>query len=123
LDGAASSASASERRPYAELLTDRTIIGMWVGGFGAFWSYSLLITWIPTFFSVSLKIPAEMLGAMTALPWLANTVVVLTIAVISQTLLRMGVPPRFSRSYLALLCVLSGGVLLPFLQTGRQWRG
>lgn len=122
LDGAASSAAAvSERRPYSELLTDRTIIGMWVGGFGAFWSYSLLITWIPSFFSVSLKIPAEMLGTMTALPWLANAAVVLIVAVISQMLLRMGVPPRFSRSYLALFCVLAGGVMVSAAAFFADW--
>ncbi len=102
----------TQRRPYRELLSDRTIWGLWIGGFGAFWSYSLLITWIPSYFSASLGIPREMLGAVTALPWLANTVVVLLVAMVSQLMLRRGIASRYSRVYLALLCVLVGGILV-----------
>lgn len=111
-DGAGSPAAAGPRKPYRELLADRTIIGLWIGGFGAFWSYSLLITWIPSYFSASLGIPKESLGAVTALPWIANTAVVLFVASASQAMLRRGVSSRYSRVILALQCVLLGGALV-----------
>jgi MFS family permease len=111
-DHAETEVSTAQRRPYRELLSDRTILGLWIGGFGAFWSYSLLITWIPSYFSASLGIPKEELGAVTALPWLANTAVVLVVATVSQIMLRRGISSRYSRVYLALLCVLAGGVLV-----------
>jgi MFS transporter, ACS family, D-galactonate transporter len=62
LDREAIAASGAERRPYRELLFDRTTIAVWTIGFGAFWGYSLLITWFPAYLSKGLAVSDASLG-------------------------------------------------------------
>lgn len=97
---------------YATLLSNRNILAVWVGGFGAFWCYSLMIVWLPVYFANGLKIPKEWLGIAAALPWLANTLIVLLVGVISQSLQARGVSTRVSRVYMALFSVMAGGILI-----------
>jgi|CXWL01.1.fsa_nt_gi MFS family permease len=103
-------ATIADRRPYLELLTDRTTIAVWIIGFGAFWGYSLLITWFSSYLTKGLDVPPNLLGLYTALPWLVSTVVILAVGALSQALLRSGVSSRYARFYLGLFCVLAGGL-------------
>ncbi|MEQ1753359.1 MAG: MFS transporter [Micropepsaceae bacterium] len=109
---ATSSGAAAPRKPYGKLVSDPIILGVWIGGFGAFWSYSLMITWLPSYFATGMGVPKEWLGALTVLPWLANTFIVLLMGWLSQVMMNRGVPTRYSRVYLALFCVLAGGLLV-----------
>jgi MFS family permease len=113
LDGK-TNAKPEERRPYRDLLFDRTTIAAWIVGFGAFWGYSLLITWFPAYLAKGLNVPSEKLGVLTALPWLVSTIVVIAAGGLSQALLRRGVSSRYARFYLGALCVLTGGLLVTF---------
>ena len=112
LDDQEKQSGAVERRSYGELLSNRTTIAIWIVGFGAFWGYSLLITWFPAYLAKGLNVPANLLGLYTALPWLVSTIVIVVVGAVSQALLRSGVPSRYARFYLGTFCVLAGGLLV-----------
>jgi MFS family permease len=110
LDQEAMAIPGADRRPYRELMSDRTTIAVWIMGFGAFWGYSLLITWFPSYLAKGLDVPPDLLGIYTALPWLVSTVVIILMGALSQGLLRSGVSSRYARFYLGAFCVLAGGI-------------
>jgi MFS family permease len=120
LDDEVKATSLADRRPYSELLSNRTTLAAWIVGFGAFWGYSLLITWFPAYLVKGLNVPQNLLGVYTALPWLVSTVMILVVGAVSQLLLRSGVSSRYARFYLGTFCVLAGGLLVaaaPFAET------
>lgn len=100
------------RKSYLSLASNRNILGIWIGGFGAFWCYSLMIVWLPVYFANGLKVPQVWMGVAAALPWLTNTVVVIVMGLASQFMHNRGISTRYSRVYLALFCVMIGGALV-----------
>lgn len=103
------------RVPYTALLFNRTTIGNWVGGFGAYWSLSLLVAWFAPYLVQGLGIPQANVGFLNAMPWAASIVATLFGSWLSQYLAQRGHPSRVTRGVLAGGFVAAGGASLAAL--------
>ena len=112
LDDVSLASAATAHVPYCHLIFDPTTIGVWLIGFGAFWGYSLMITWFPSYLADGLGIQGVALGALSALPWLIGMVVVVGIGALSQALMARDVSSLGARGRLGAACVVSGGLVL-----------
>jgi MFS transporter, ACS family, D-galactonate transporter len=98
--------------PYRRLILNRTTLGNWAAGFGAYWALSLLVSWFTPYLVQGLGMSQAQAGRYSVLPWAASIVSTLAMASLSQRLLLRGRSSRVARGLLAGACVTLGGVAL-----------
>jgi MFS family permease len=114
--GAESPASSAPRRiPYSKLILNRTILGGWAAGFGAYWSLSLLVSWFTPYLVQGLGVSQARAGVLSGLPWACAILSTVFGAWLSQRLSVRGVSSRYARGVLSGAFVAAGGLLLLLL--------
>jgi len=107
--------SGNERVAYAVLLTDRTILGNFLGHFSANWILAMTLTWLPTYLQLGLGYEAKTAGQMFGLFVLMTTPLSLGLAWISQHLLSRGVSSRLGRGLFVSITLVMAGAMLAAL--------
>ena len=120
---AASGAATDQPRwiPYRRLLTSRTALGVYLGGFGAYWVIALNIVWLANYLNKALHMSPARAAWVIALPSALQLVFAPGSAYLSRWLARRGVSSRLSRGLLGALCVSVSGLsmlCLPFSGSG-----
>ena len=88
------------------------MIGVICAYFASYWALSLGLTWLTPYLIKVLGYSQQTAGTLSALPWLAGFVVVITSGWLSQRMLAGGIPSRVARGVFGGGAVLVGGVLL-----------
>ncbi|SMG00643.1 MFS transporter [Burkholderia singularis] len=113
--GPRASAAAAERVPYALLLTDRTVLGNFLGHFAANWILAMTLTWLPTYLQLGLGFGAHSVGRLFALFVAVTSPLSLALAWGSQRLLARGVTSRVGRGLFVSAALALAGLLLATL--------
>ncbi|WP_330996502.1 MFS transporter [Burkholderia cepacia] len=89
--------AGGDRVPYGRLLTDRTVLGNFLGHFAANWILAMTLTWMPTYLQLGLGFGPHEAGRMFALFVAVTSPLSLALAWLSQTLLRRSTGCRLNR--------------------------
>ncbi|WP_407655536.1 MFS transporter [Burkholderia alba] len=105
----------SKRVQYGLLLTDRTVIGNFLGHFAANWILAMTLTWMPAYLQLGLGFEPHAAGRLFALFVAVTSPLSLGLAWLSQTLLARGVPSRYGRGVFVAMTLSIAGLLLAAL--------
>jgi MFS family permease len=109
------------RVPYRLLLLDRTFLGNIIAGFAVACGITVFLAWLPPYLLKGLGYSAAQAGWLTSLPWAASILLVLAGSLLSQFLLRWGVPSGLARGLMLAMSLALGGaatVTMTFLDPG-----
>lgn len=122
IDAPSGIASHSSRSvPYRQLLCSRTAVGVYLGGFAAYWMISLNIVWLANYLMRAQHLKPSDAAWVIALPSLMQLALAPGFAYLSQYLSRHGHSNRVSRGVLGALCVIVSGasmICLPLEEMG-----
>jgi ACS family D-galactonate transporter-like MFS transporter len=113
--------TATSPIPYRRLLLSRTAVGVYLGGFAAYWIIALNIVWLANYLTQAVHMSRAQAAWVIALPSVMQMALAPLCAYLSLVLTRRGYSSRISRGLLGSLCVILGGVSLvgvPFAGTG-----
>ncbi|MDA3626574.1 MFS transporter [Saccharopolyspora sp. WRP15-2] len=106
-------AAAAFRVPYRRILLSGTWLAGFVGGFGAYWTSTLLLAWVPSYLETSLGYSAVAAGTIVTAPWVLKTVATFGQGALTQWMMHRGVSSRVSRGILGGCAVfLAGSAML-----------
>jgi MFS family permease len=106
------------RRPYARLLLSRTALGVFIGGFVAYWAITLNVVWLAAYLTRGAGFTPTEAGWIIVLPSFAQIVMAPALGAWSESLVRNGVPSRIARGVLGGCCLVTAGVamvLFPYI--------
>ncbi|GGF48473.1 MFS transporter [Aliidongia dinghuensis] len=103
---------AAFRRPYARLLLSRTALGVFIGGFVAYWAITLNVVWLAAYLTKGAGFTPLEAGWIIVLPSLAQIVMAPTLGAWSEWLVRRGVSSRVARGVLGGCCLVTAGVAM-----------
>ena len=98
--------------PYARLLTCRSVIGVLIAGFCAYWALTLAIVWLPAYLVKGAGFTPGAASWIVALPSLTQIVLSPGIGFWSQRLLARGHKSRNARGLLGGACVALAGIAM-----------
>lgn len=107
-----SAGAALRRIPYAALLRDPTVVGIFIMHFVSYWSLALTLTWMPAYMQKGLGFDGVTSGRLFALTVLIGMPINLSLSAWSQRLLSRGTSARLGRAVLCSIALLSAGILL-----------
>ena len=113
--------AAAHQIPYRALLLSRTAIGVYIGGFAAYWVIALNIVWLANYLIKALHMAPSVAAWVIVLPSVMQIVLAPCCAFLSQHLSRRGFSSRVSRGILGCACVMIAGVSMasmPFVEMG-----
>ena len=113
-------AGALTRIPYRQLLGCRTVVGVLLIAFCAYWLLALAIVWLPAYLVEGRGYRPTAAGWIITLPFLLQIAVVPGICSLSDLLKRRGGSSKLVRGHLAAACAIIAGLLaiaLPIVQT------
>ncbi|AOJ67188.1 MFS transporter [Burkholderia ubonensis] len=111
--------AGGERVRYGLLLTDRTVIGNFLGHFAANWILAMTLTWMPRYLQLGLGFGPHEAGRLFALFVATTSPLSLAFAWCSQYLLSRGVPSRHGRgSFVAATLAVAGLMLAAMVTPG-----
>lgn len=105
-------AAANARLPYARLLTDPSMLTLFLLCFSAYWTISLNLTWLPSYMEKALGFSSVTAGRWVALIVVAGTPVGLVAGFLSERLLKRGRGSRVARVMLINGSVVLAAILL-----------
>jgi MFS family permease len=105
-------AAAALRQPYFKLLTDRSVLCVFLLCFVAYWLLGQTITWLPTWFEKGLGFSGIASGRFFALVILAAAVANIALSGLSQRMLNGGATSRQARVQLTCAMMIAGALLL-----------
>lgn len=111
-------ATETFRVPYHRILLSKTWLAGFVGSFGAYWTSTLLLAWVPSYLETSLGYSAVAAGAIVTAPWVLKTVATFGQGALTQWMMHRGVSSRVSRGILggcALVLAGAAMLLVPFV--------
>jgi MFS family permease len=103
---------------YRQLLFSRTVIGVFIVGFAAYWLIALNLVWLANYLIKSVRLTPSAAAWVLALPSALQIVLGIGIAWLSQRLTQTGYSSRLSRGLLGCGCVIAAGALaalMPFV--------
>jgi MFS transporter, ACS family, D-galactonate transporter len=100
--------SAGEVVPYRHLLLNRTALGVFLVSFVAYWGVAMGLVWCAVYFVKVAGLSLIAAGRVATQPLLVSIVLGPAIALLSQHLVRRGVPTRFSRGAFGCAGVILG---------------
>lgn len=106
----ASAASGAARLPYRRILTDASILSVFLLGFVAYWLLGQTITWLPTYLEKGLGFGSIASGRLFALVIAFAAPVNIGLSVLSQRMLRHGATTREARVRLTSAVMIAGGL-------------
>jgi len=101
---------AAVRVPYRQLILSRTALGVYIGGFAAYWMIALNIVWLANYLIKAVHLAPSTAAWVIALPSVMQIVLAPCFAFISQKLTRAGYSSRLSRGAFGCACVITAGV-------------
>jgi MFS transporter, ACS family, D-galactonate transporter len=110
--GASTGEGTAARIPYYRLLSSRTAVGVFIGGFAAYWIIALNLVWLANYLVKVVRLPPGQAAWVITLPSIAQMVFAPACAEVSQVLTRRGWSSRIARGGLGSLCVILAGVSL-----------
>jgi MFS family permease len=115
VDRAEPAQAAAARVSYGRLLTARTALGVTIGGFAAYWAIALAIVWLPAFLIKAGGCTPTQTGWIVVLPSALQLITIPGAGLLSQKMLRHGIPSRFSRGLFASGCIALAGASMILL--------
>jgi MFS family permease len=100
------------RRPYGRLLLSRTALGVFIGGFVAYWAITLNVVWLAAYLTKGAGFTPTEAGWIIVLPSFAQIVMAPALGAWSERLIRSGVPSRIARGVLGGCCLVTAGVAM-----------
>jgi MFS family permease len=97
---------------YRRLLTRRTVIGVQIAGFSAYWLLTLAVVWMPTFLIQAFGYTPIQAGWIIMLVSLGQIVLLPGISILSDGLKRRGIPSRSATGLVACACTLAAGLFI-----------
>jgi MFS family permease len=112
---------SSKPIPYRQLLFSRTAVGVYLGGFAAYWVIALNIVWLANYLIKGLRMSPAHAAWVIALPSAMQMLLAPCCAYVSQVLSHRGYSSRVARGLLGASCVIISGVsmaCLPLVRMG-----
>lgn len=103
--------NTEHRAPYRLLLTEPTIIGIFLIHFVAYWGFALGLTWLPAYLQKGLGFDGVTAGRLYALIVLLSVPINLSLSWFSQRHISRGGTSRWGRAILTCVALLTAGVL------------
>lgn len=112
--GHATKPAGGEAAPvaYRRLIFSRTVLGVFVAGFAAYWALTLNVIWLAGYLNQSAGFTPIEVGWIVTLPALAQIILGPTLSLLSQKLTLRGVSGRLARGGLAGICVTIAGAAM-----------
>jgi MFS family permease len=107
--------------PYRNLIFSRTAVGVYIGGFAAYWMIALNIVWLANYLIKAVHLAPSTAAWVIVLPSVMQIVIAPCCAFLSQRLTKSGYSSRLSRGALGCACVVIAGVsaiCLPIVPLG-----
>ena len=104
--------AAALRRPYTQLLLSRTALGVFIGGFVAYWAITLNVVWLAASLVKGAGYTPTEAGWIIVLPSFAQIVMAPSLGAWSERLVRKGVASRIARGIMGGCCLLTVGVAM-----------
>lgn len=96
--------------PWMSLWFDRTMIGSYVLGFGSYWVVGLSIAWMAPYLQQGMGYEAKSIGWMISAITAGGVPISLSIALLSERMLRSGVSSKFARATINASSLILGGI-------------
>lgn len=113
--GGMSSGGSTTRLSYTQLFRCRTVIGVQIVGFCAYWMLTLAIIWLPAFLNQAFGYTPIEASWIMMLVSLGQIVVLPTVSILSDGLKRRGVPSRLACGWVASASALAAGLIIILL--------
>lgn len=110
----------ASRVPYRRILLSGTWLGGFTGAFGAYWTSTLMVAWLPSYLESALGYSTGEAAAIATIPWLAGLILTFAHGAITQWLLHLGVPSRIARGVLGGCVLILAGLAMVLLPTVTQ---
>ncbi|WP_321912472.1 MULTISPECIES: MFS transporter [unclassified Paraburkholderia] len=101
----------SARLPYRKILTDASVLSIFLLGFVAYWLLGQTITWLPTYLEKGLGFGGIASGRLFALVIAFAAPVNIGLSALSQRMLQRGATTREARARLTSVVTIAGGLL------------
>ena len=107
------SGAAAEPLPsYWRLMTNRTMLGLIATNFVLYCDLSLIVAWLPSYFTKGMGFDPATAAWLVSLIWLTSGICSPTVGYISQKLLQRGISSRWARGLFGSLSTALGGALI-----------
>ena len=107
----AGSGPGEDRISYLRLATCPTVLGLLIAGWGATWSLSLVVVWVPAFMEKGLGYSVDTTKWLVAATWLGTATVVPLCGWLSQYWRVRGFSSRITRGIPAVAGMIVSGIL------------
>lgn len=118
VDIVAAPALAARHIPYRRLILSRTAIGVFVGGFAAYWALTLNVVWLAAYLVKGAGFTLAQAGAIIVLPSATQIVLALSLGSWADRRVRAGVSSRLARGIAGGICLVAAGgamMLMPLI--------
>jgi MFS transporter, ACS family, D-galactonate transporter len=112
---AQSSGGLAANLPHSRLLKRRTILGIQIVGFCAYWLLTLAVVWLPAFLVQTFGYTPIHAGWIMMLVSLGQIVLLPAVSILSDSLKRRGIPSRLACGSLACGSTLAAGLIIVML--------
>ncbi|MFX1672357.1 MFS transporter [Paraburkholderia sp. A2WS-5] len=106
-----------ERLPYRRILTDTSVLCVFLLGFVAYWLLGQTITWLPTYLEKGLGFGGVVAGRWFALVIAFAAPVTVGLSALSQSMMKHGATTREARVQLSCATMIGGALLFVALAT------
>lgn len=103
------------RVPLAWLATRRTALGVFLGGFAAYWALTLNIVWLAAYLIKSAHFSLSDVGWIVALPSLTQIVLALGLGTWADRCVARGISSRIARGWVGAGCLVVAGCAMTLL--------
>ncbi|RAR63850.1 sugar phosphate permease [Paraburkholderia unamae] len=110
-DSTAPVTAGGPRLPYRKILTDASILSVFLLGFVAYWLLGQTITWLPTYLEKGLGFDGITAGRLFALVIAFAAPINIGLSALSQRMLRLGATTRDARARLTSIVMIAGALL------------
>jgi MFS family permease len=110
--GIHSASGMPDRLPYRKILTDRSVVSVFLLGFAAYWMLGQNLAWLPTYLEKGLGFSNIDAGRWFAVAIGVAAPINIGLSWLSQRLLERGATTQQARSRLVCLTVFAGGAML-----------
>jgi MFS family permease len=106
------SAAAEPLPSYWRLMTNRTMLGLIATNFVLYWDLSLIVAWLPSYFTKGMDFDPANAAWLVSMIWFASGVCSPLVGFVSQKLLKRGISSRWARGIFGSLSTAIGGLLI-----------
>jgi len=103
--------SSEARVSYQRLFRCRTVVGVQIVGFAAYWLLTLAVVWLPVFLSQAFGYTPIQVGWIVMLVSLCQLVLLPVVSAVSDGLQRRGVSSRRARGWISCASTFSAGLI------------